>query len=176
LRIILIQKYITKAYKRKKIYLIMVKVGDKAPIFEAITDSGEKISLADFIGKHNIVLYFYPKDNTPGCTREACAFRDNWNLLKDYNVVVIGVSSDDINSHKKFKEKYQLPFILVSDPDKRIRELYNAKGFILPARITFVIDKRGIIRHIYNSQFNPENHVKEALKTLQKIREEEVRN
>ncbi|MCH4816529.1 MAG: peroxiredoxin [Saccharolobus sp.] len=152
----------------------MVKVGDKAPIFEGITDSGEKISLADFIGKHNIVLYFYPKDDTPGCTREACAFRDNWNLLKDYDVVVIGVSSDDVDSHKKFKEKYKLPFILVSDPDKKIRELYGAKGFILPARVTFVIDKKGMIRHIYNSQTNPANHVNEALKALKQIKAEEI--
>ncbi|ADB86401.1 peroxiredoxin [Saccharolobus islandicus] len=152
----------------------MVKVGDKAPLFEGIADNGERISLSHFIGKHNIVIYFYPKDDTPGCTREACAFRDNWDLLKDYDVVVIGVSSDDINSHKKFKEKYKLPFILVSDPDKKIRELYGAKGFILPARITFVIDKKGIIRHIYNSQTNPANHVNEALKTLKQIKAEEI--
>ncbi|BFI74852.1 peroxiredoxin [Sulfurisphaera ohwakuensis] len=150
-----------------------MKVGDKAPLFEGITDTGEKFSLADYIGKHNIVLYFYPKDDTPGCTREACAFRDNWNLLQGYDVVVIGISSDDVESHKKFKQKYNLPFILVSDPDKKIRELYGAKGFILPARITFVIDKKGIIRHIYNSQLNPENHVKEALKTLEMLKKEE---
>ncbi|QXJ29357.1 peroxiredoxin [Saccharolobus shibatae] len=152
----------------------MVKVGDKAPLFEGIADNGEKISLSDYIGKHNVVLYFYPKDDTPGCTREACAFRDNWNLLKDYDVVVIGVSSDDVDSHKKFKEKYKLPFILVSDPDKKIRELYGAKGFILPARVTFVIDKKGMIRHIYNSQTNPANHVNEALKALKQIKAEEI--
>ncbi|QIW23580.1 peroxiredoxin [Sulfolobus sp. S-194] len=150
-----------------------MKVGDKAPLFEGITDTGEKFSLADYIGKHNIVLYFYPKDDTPGCTREACAFRDNWNLLQGYDVVIIGISSDDVESHKKFKQKYNLPFILVSDPDKKIRELYDAKGFILPARITFVIDKKGIIRHIYNSQLNPENHVKEALKALEMLKKEE---
>jgi peroxiredoxin Q/BCP len=153
----------------------MVKVGDKAPIFESVDDSGNRFSLADYIGKHNIVLYFYPKDDTPGCTREACAFRDNWDALKDYDVVVIGVSSDDVNSHSRFKAKYRLPFILVSDPDGKIRELYGAKGFIIPARVTFIIDKRGVIRHIYNSQLNPTNHVKEALKTLERIRREELR-
>ncbi|AHC52253.1 alkyl hydroperoxide reductase [Sulfolobus acidocaldarius SUSAZ] len=152
----------------------MVKIGEKAPIFEAVTDSGERISLADFIGKYNIVLYFYPKDDTPGCTTEACAFRDNWDSLKGYDAMVIGVSSDDTNSHKKFKQKYNLPFILVSDPDKKIREMYNAKGFILPARITFVIDKKGVIRHIYNSQMNPGNHVNEALKALKQIKSEEM--
>lgn len=150
----------------------MPKVGDKAPLFEAITDSGEKLSLADLIGKHNIVLYFYPKDDTPGCTREACAFRDNWDLLKDYDVVVIGVSSDSLESHQKFKKKYNLPFILVSDLDGKIREMYDAKGFILPDRVTFVIDKRGIIRHVYKSQLRPENHVKEAIKALEKIKAE----
>ncbi|MFP3074234.1 MAG: peroxiredoxin [Caldivirga sp.] len=153
----------------------MVKVGDKAPIFESVDDSGNRFSLADYIGKHNIVLYFYPKDDTPGCTREACAFRDNWDALKDYDVVVIGVSSDDVNSHSRFKAKYRLPFILVSDPDGKIRELYGAKGFIIPARVTFIIDKRGVIRHVYNSQLNPTNHVKEALKTLERIRREELR-
>jgi len=150
-------------------------VGDKAPIFESVDDSGNRFSLADYIGKHNIVLYFYPKDDTPGCTREACAFRDNWDALKDYDVVVIGVSSDDVNSHSRFKAKYRLPFILVSDPDGKIRELYGAKGFIIPARVTFIIDKRGVIRHVYNSQLNPTNHVKEALKTLERIRREELR-
>lgn len=150
----------------------MPKVGDKAPLFEAITDSGEKLSLADLIGKHNIVLYFYPKDDTPGCTREACAFRDNWDLLKDYDVVVIGISSDSVESHQKFKKKYNLPFILVSDPDGKIREMYDAKGFILPDRVTFVIDKNGIIRHVYKSQLKPENHVKEAMKALEKIKAE----
>jgi peroxiredoxin Q/BCP len=153
----------------------MMKVGDKAPIFESVDDSGNRFSLADYIGKHNIVLYFYPKDDTPGCTREACAFRDNWDALKDYDVVVIGVSSDDVNSHSRFKAKYRLPFILVSDPDGKIRELYGAKGFIIPARVTFIIDKRGVIRHVYNSQLNPTNHVKEALKTLERIRREELR-
>jgi peroxiredoxin Q/BCP len=112
----------------------MVKVGDKAPIFESVDDSGNRFSLADYIGKHNIVLYFYPKDDTPGCTREACAFRDNWDALKDYDVVVIGVSSDDVNSHSRFKAKYRLPFILVSDPDGKIRELYGAKGFIITSQ------------------------------------------
>ncbi|MDT7901380.1 MAG: peroxiredoxin [Acidianus sp.] len=150
----------------------MVRIGDKAPLFEAISDDGDKIALSDFIGKHNIVLYFYPKDDTPGCTREACAFRDNWDLLKDYDVVVIGVSSDSVESHKRFKEKYKLPFILISDPDGKIRELYGAKGFILPGRVTFVIDKNGIVRHIYKSQFNPANHVNEALKALEKIEKE----
>lgn len=150
-----------------------MKVGDKAPIFEGITDAGEKFSLANYLGKHNLVIYFYPKDDTPGCTREACAFRDNWNLLQGYDVVVIGISSDDVDSHKKFKQKYNLPFILISDPDKKIRKLYNAEGFILPARITFVIDKKGIIRHIYSSQLHPENHVKEELKALEIIKKEE---
>ncbi|MUM65813.1 redoxin domain-containing protein [Acidianus infernus] len=151
----------------------MVKIGDKAPLFEAINDNGDKIALSDFIGKHNIVLYFYPKDDTPGCTREACAFRDNWDLLKDYDVVVIGVSSDNVESHKRFKEKYNLPFILISDPDGKIRELYGAKGFILPGRVTFVIDKNGIIMHVYKSQFNPVNHVKEALRALEEIKKNE---
>ncbi|MGC9135140.1 peroxiredoxin, partial [Caldisphaera sp.] len=107
-----------------------IKVGSKAPLFEAIADNGEKISLANYIGKYNIVLYFYPKDFTPGCTKEACSFRDNWDKLKDYNAIVIGISSDNLETHKRFKEKYKIPFILLSDSKKEIRKKYNAEGFI----------------------------------------------
>jgi Peroxiredoxin len=96
----------------------MLKIGTKAPEFESIADNGEKIKLSQFKGKY-VVLYFYPKDDSPGCTVEACSFRDNWDELKKYDAVVIGVSSNSIDSHKKFKEKYSLPFILVSDPDKK---------------------------------------------------------
>jgi Peroxiredoxin len=140
----------------------MLKIGTKAPEFESIADNGEKIKLSQFKGKY-VVLYFYPKDDSPGCTVEACSFRDNWDELKKYDAVVIGVSSNSIDSHKKFKEKYSLPFILVSDPDKKIRELYDAKGLILPSRITYVIDKEGIIRFAYNSQVRASEHVKKVL-------------
>lgn len=149
---------------------IMLKIGTKAPDFEAIDDEGRKIRLYDFVKQFHIVLYFYPKDETPGCTREACAFRDNWNRIAKYNAAVIGVSSDSPSSHKRFKQKYNLPFILVSDPDKKIRKLYNAEGFLLPSRITYVISKEdGIIIHAFNSQFSPEKHVDEVIKALNSL-------
>jgi peroxiredoxin Q/BCP len=150
----------------------MLKLGDKAPDFEGVTDSGERIRLTDLLKEHEVVLYFYPKDDTPGCTAEACAFRDNWDKVREKGALVIGISSDDVESHRKFKGKYKLPFTLVSDHDGKIRELYGAKGFLLPDRVTFVIDRKGIIRHVYKSQMRPENHVKEALRALEEIAKE----
>jgi len=140
----------------------MLKVGILAPDFEAISDDGNKIRLSQFRGKY-IILYFYPKDESPGCTVEACSFRDNWDEIKKYDAVIIGVSSDSVDSHKKFKEKHSLPFILVSDENKKIRELYDAKGFLLPSRITYIIDKEGKIAFAYNSQFKASEHVKKVI-------------
>lgn len=143
--------------------------GDKCPDFETLTDSGEKFKLYDHVGTKNIVLYFYPKDNTPGCTAEACSFRDNWERINKFNVEVFGVSSDTEDSHKKFKEKHNLPFTLLTDKDKRIRSLYGATGMLLPPRITFVIDRNGIITHVYNSQIKPVNHVEQVIKALSQM-------
>ncbi|AWR95587.1 peroxiredoxin [Acidianus brierleyi] len=145
-----------------------LKVGDKAPDFEAEDDEGKRVKLSDFLGKY-VVLYFYPKDDTPGCRTEALSFKEKWDELTKMGVVVLGVSGDDINSHKKFKEKYGLPFKLLSDPDNKIRELYGAKGLLIPPRITFVIDKEGKITHIYSSQMNASNHVKEAMNAIMKL-------
>jgi peroxiredoxin Q/BCP len=148
---------------------LKLKVGDKAPLFEAMTDDGDKFSLGDLIGKSNIVLYFYPKDMTVGCTAEACGFRDNWDKIISLGSTVIGVSSQGIESHKAFKEKNNLPFRLLSDPNNDIRKLYGATGLLVPPRVTFVIDKTGTIKFILNSQLNVTKHVKEALDNLEKI-------
>jgi len=148
----------------------MLNVGDKAPDFEAETDTGEKIRLYDLLKSSHVVLYFYPKDFTPGCTREACSFRDYWSEFKRYNAIIVGVSADDTNTHRNFKFKYNLPFILISDKNNRIRELYKVKGFLIPPRVTYVIKMiDGIIVHVYNSQFFPERHVKEALMALKRL-------
>jgi peroxiredoxin Q/BCP len=146
-----------------------LKVGSKAPDFEGLTDEGQRFKLYEVVGKKNVVLYFYPKDETPGCTAEACSFRDNWEEVKKYDAVVVGVSSDSVESHKQFKMRHSLPFTLVSDPDKNIRKLYDVKGSLMPPRVTFVIDKEGVIRHVYDSQLNATAHVKEALSALKKI-------
>lgn len=148
-----------------------VNVGDTAPDFTLPSQSGELVSLKDFMGKKSVVLYFYPKDDTPGCTTEACAFRDSYEVFKDAGAEVIGVSDDSPTSHQKFAAKYKLPFTLVSDTGSKVRKLYGVPSTLglLPGRVTYVIDKSGIVRHIFNSQLNFKGHVEESLKTLQSL-------
>lgn len=149
-------------------------VGDMAPDFEAANGEGELVRLSDYHGKKDVVLYFYPKDNTPGCTAEACAFRDRYELITGLGAEVIGISSDSSASHKAFAEQYALPFPLVSDQGGAIRKRFNVPPSlgILPGRVTYVIDKQGVIRHIFTSQLNMEQHVAEALKTLDALQTE----
>jgi peroxiredoxin Q/BCP len=152
-----------------------VNVGDKAPDFTLDMQTGENVTLSDFFGKKNVVLYFYPKDETPGCTREACTFRDSYELFTDLGAEVIGVSADTVESHKAFAEHHNLPFTLLSDLDNNVRKLYGATstlGFI-PGRVTFIIDKKGVIRHVFSSQLQPEKHIEEAKEVLKRINEEE---
>lgn len=148
-----------------------VKVGDTAPDFTLPSQSGASVSLKDFIGQKTVVLYFYPKDDTPGCTAEACAFRDSYEVFKDAGAEVIGISDDSPASHEQFVTKYKLPFTLLSDTGKQVRKLYGVPSTLglLPGRVTYVIDKNGVVQHIFNSQFNFKGHVEEALKTLQQL-------
>ncbi len=157
-----------RLYAEKDCYF-MLKVGDDAPDFEGLTDENKKVTLKELVSRNNLVLYFYPKDETPGCTAEACSFRDEWDDLIKMDATVVGVSSDSVESHKKFKENRKLPFTLVSDPDKRIRKLYGATGMLIPPRITYVISRERKIVHVYNSQMNAKNHVKEAMEALKTI-------
>lgn len=148
-----------------------VKVGDLAPGFSLPTQDGKQVNLKDFIGKESVVLYFYPKDETTGCTAEACAFRDSYVDFKDTGAEVIGVSSDDLTSHQQFASHHKLPFILASDQDQAVRKLYGVKNEetqygILPGRVTFVIDKQGIVRLVFSSLFSPEKHITEAINIL----------
>jgi len=130
---------------------IAVKEGETAPSFEASTADGSKLSLKDFIGKKNVVLYFYPKDDTPGCTKEACNFRDSIKSLRELGAEIIGVSLDSVDSHKKFRDKYHLPFPLLSDKDKGIANAYGVlkEGGASASRVTFIIDKEGKIAKIF---------------------------
>ncbi len=150
---------------------LAVKVGDHAPDFTLESKTGEKVSLSQFHGQKNVVLYFYPKDETMGCTREACGFRDRYEAFTDLGAVVLGVSSDSPESHRKFAEHHQLPFALLSDPGKVVRKRYGVPSSMrfLPGRVTYVIDKSGVVRHIFNSQMHPEDHVNEALRILRTI-------
>ncbi|PSK94424.1 thioredoxin-dependent thiol peroxidase [Taibaiella chishuiensis] len=134
---------------------LKLQPGDKAPAFTATDQNGDKISLSDYKGK-KVVLFFYPKDNTPTCTNEACNIRDNYALLKKNGMVVLGISIDTEKSHKKFEQKHGLPFPLVADPDRKIVEAYGVWGlkkfmgreFMGTHRTTFLINEKGIIEHI----------------------------
>ena len=148
-----------------------VKVGDEAPDFTLRDQDGEPVSLSDYRGRSNVVLFFYPKDFSPGCTRQACSFRDSYEDFTDLGAEVIGVSGDSVESHKEFLDTYLLPFTLLSDPDGQARSLYGAtKGFgLLPGRYTYIIDKGGVVRHVFTSETNMRRHVDEALRILREI-------
>jgi peroxiredoxin Q/BCP len=135
---------------------------------------GDNVTLSEYFGKKNIVLYFYPKDETRGCTREACGFRDSYDVFTDLGAEVIGVSAQSVESHKSFATHHGLPFILLSDEKNEVRQLYGATSTmgIIPGRVTFIIDKKGIVRHIFSSQFQPEKHIEEALKVLKELEKE----
>jgi thioredoxin-dependent peroxiredoxin len=152
-----------------------VQVGDLALDFTLPAQSVAPVSLGDFLGKTAIVLYFYPKDNTSVCTAEACAFRDSYEVFKDAGAEVIGISSDSVESHQQFAAAHRLPFILLSDVGGVIRKRYGVPtAFGLPGRVTYIIDRQGIVRHIFFSQFTAEKHVAQALQTLQSIHEEHM--
>jgi peroxiredoxin Q/BCP len=148
-----------------------VKVGEEAPDFTLYDQDGESVSLGDFKGVNNVVLFFYPKDFSPGCTTQACSFRDSYEDFTDRGAVVVGVSSDGVESHKKFLDTYLLPFTLLSDPKGEVRSLYGAtKAFgLLPGRYTFIIDKTGVVRHVFTSETNMKKHIDESLKVLREI-------
>lgn len=150
----------------------MLKPGNKAPDFTSADEKGKSVSLKDFRGK-KVVLYFYPKDDTTGCTKEACDFRDNFARVKRIGAVVIGVSADSEKSHTKFKEKYDLPFTLLSDPDKKIINAYGVwqeksmygRKYMGIVRTTFIIDEKGKIARIFE-KVRVAGHVDEVLKAL----------
>jgi thioredoxin-dependent peroxiredoxin len=144
-----------------------VRAGDRAPDFALPDADGKDVRLADLRGKP-VVLYFYPKDDTPGCTKEACSFRDQYQDFQDAGAVVIGVSSDSGESHRKFAEKYKLPFTLVSDRGGAVRKLYGVPATLglLPGRVTFVIGPDGVVRKVFNSQLAATRHVEESLAAL----------
>ena len=150
--------------------MVALKEGDKAPVFKGIDQNGNKISLADYKGK-KVVLFFYPEDDTPTCTIQACNLRDNYALLKQHGFEVIGVSPDDAKSHKKFEKKFNLPFTLIADPKHSILEKYGVwdqkqmfgHKYMGVLRTTFVIDEKGVIRKIF---LRPKNkaHAEEIIK------------
>ncbi len=148
-----------------------VEVGSVAPDFTLPSQSGEMVSLEDFLGKKPVVLFFYPKDDTPGCTKQACAFRDDFEEFGKLDAEVIGISSDSVESHKSFAARHNLPFILLSDEGGKVRKLYGVPSSfgLFPGRVTYVIDEEGVVRHIFSSQVETARHVEEALGVLRSI-------
>jgi thioredoxin-dependent peroxiredoxin len=149
-----------------------LKEGDPAPEFTAATNGGGEVSLSDFAGR-NVILYFYPKDNTPGCNKEACSFRDAWDEFKEKGAVVLGVSTDAVRSHDKFVEKFKLPFTLLADDQKKIVNAYGVYGpktfmgvkYHGTSRVTFLIGPDGKIKKIW-PKVSPANHAQEVLAAL----------
>lgn len=147
-----------------------LRIGDPAPDFELPAQTGETIRLSDYRGKRVVVLYFYPKDETPGCTAEACAFRDSYEVFSEEGAEVIGVSSDSVASHERFGTAHRVPFVLLSDEGGQVRKRYGAKSsFGLPGRVTYVIDRDGIVRHIFSSMTNIGGHVDGALAVVNQL-------
>lgn len=153
---------------------LKLKEGDLAPPFTAMTNSGARISLADLKGQH-VILYFYPRDDTPGCTKEACAFRDQFEDFKQQGAIVLGVSTDPVKSHRKFAEKYHLPFTLLADDEKKLVQAYGVWGeksfmgrkYFGTHRVTFLIGRDGRIKKIW-PKVKPEQHAGEVLAALAK--------
>lgn len=149
----------------------MLQIGDQAPDFTLRTTTGNTFRLAEQRGR-NVVLYFYPKDDTPGCTAEACLFRDQYQDFQDLGAEVVGVSSDSEASHQQFSQKHRLPFPLLADAGGQVRKLYQvprAMLGLLPGRVTFVIDKQGVIQYVFNSLSRATDHVAQAKEVLSRL-------
>lgn len=147
-----------------------VNIGDIAPDFELKDKDKNLVKLSDYRGEKSVVVYFYPKDETPGCTAQACSFRDSYDDFKEAGAEVIGISSDGTGSHEGFATNHQLQFVLLSDPIGKVRKAYGAYDMfgMIPGRVTFVINKEGKVIHKFDSQLSPTKHIKESLAILQK--------
>jgi peroxiredoxin Q/BCP len=154
-----------------------IAVGDKCPIFKLKDQNNADFDIKTVLGKKVLVIYFYPKDDTPGCTAEACSFRDSYEDFKDLGCDVIGISSDSAEKHAKFAEKNRLSFTLLADTSKAVRKQFGVPGNLfglIPGRVTYIIDKKGIVRHIYNSLTNAARHIQESINAVKTITNEEA--
>ncbi len=151
-----------------------IQAGDKAPDFTLPSQTGKPVRLSDRLGERSVVLYFYPKDETRGCTAEACAFRDSYEVFTDAGAEVIGVSSDSVDKHAAFADHHQLPFTLLSDKGGAVRKSYEVPSAlgVLPGRVTYVIDRAGTVRHVFNSMTNIGGHIDDALAVVKKLQDE----
>lgn len=149
-----------------------IEAGSIMPSFILPDQDGNLFDINEVLGKKNLVIYFYPKDDTPGCTKEACSFRDSFEDFSEVGAEVIGISSDPVKAHKNFASKYGLQFRLLSDENKKVRQAFGVPTDflgLLPGRVTYIIDKKGIVKYVFNSQFNAEKHVVESLEILKNL-------
>ncbi|MFA5047086.1 MAG: peroxiredoxin [Paludibacter sp.] len=148
-----------------------IKVGSQVPSFSLKDQNGHEFDINSAKGKHNLVIYFYPKDETPGCTKEACTFRDQFEVFKKEDAVIIGISGQSVASHLEFANKYHLNFTLLSDEGNNVRKLFGVPASILgmPGRVTYVVNKEGKVVLVFNSQFDAEKHIEEAMKVLKNM-------
>ena len=151
----------------------MTQIGDRAPQFTSTAHTGQQVVLADYFGKQVVVLYFYPRDGTPVCTAEACAFRDAYADFAAAGAVVIGVSVNSVESHRQFAQQQRLPFLLISDHDGALQKAFGVPKLLgfLPGRTTYVIDKAGVVRHIFTSHLSANRHIGEALRVVRELSE-----
>ncbi len=149
-----------------------VEVGSTVPQFTLPDQNGSQFSINSVIGKKNLVIYFYPKDDSPGCTKEACAFRDQFEVFNEANAMIIGISGQSVESHKQFAEKYHLSFTLLSDEGDKVRKLFGVPSNLgmIPGRVTYVVDKSGKVVYVFNSQTQATKHVDEALRILKELK------
>lgn len=167
--IVLVAGLIILALNNKKDKLTTLEIGDKIPAFSLLDQDENTFKITDYLGVKNLVIYFYPKDDTPGCTKEACSFRDEFEVFSDLNAMVIGISGDSPESHREFIKKYQLPFTLLSDEDDKVRKQFGVNGNylgLIPGRVTFVADKKGVIQFVFDSQGQAIQHVEKAKQVL----------
>ena len=147
-----------------------IKVGSAVPEFRLNDQNGKEFDINSVKGKHNLVIYFYPKDETPGCTAEACSFRDQFDVFKAEDAVIIGISGQSVASHLEFANKYHLNFTLLSDEGNNIRKLFGVPTTLgMPGRVTYVANKEGKVVFVFNSQINAKKHIEEAIKALKEI-------
>ena len=165
-----LQENVSSVDLKKHLMTNPIQLGDKCPDFSLPNQSGEVIHLSDFLGKQKLVLFFYPKDDTPGCTKEACEFRDRYAEFLELGCAVFGISSDSEDSHIGFIEKHGLPYPLLSDRNKTVRKLFGVPGNLfglIPGRVTYIINEKGIVIGVFNSQLDPIGHIDAALMLFQ---------
>jgi len=150
-----------------------ISIGSTVPFFSLKDQFGNMFNLASVVGKKNLVIYFYPKDDSTGCTREACSFRDQFDVFSNHETMIIGISAQSVKSHMLFAQKHKLNFTLLSDEGNKVRKLFgvptNLMG-LLPGRVTYIIDRQGKVVFMFNTQINAEKHVEEALKIIKELK------